>query len=350
MVEEQPLINSMGVALANNDYDKLFEKGRGLPLKATRDYRTVHAIRQGQTGELIKIPIIEGENELADRNRHIDDLHIEASNIRRDLPAGTEVEVTLRMDESRIITVTAYVPMLDEEFSKKIELRKRNPEPEFLQADFDAEMKRFQAAKEKASATDADSAEELVGAVESSPLLNEVKEALIAARGDADAAAKCEKRILELKLKLDEATNALEWPALVADANETAQFLKRVAEKHGTQQQVQRGEELKAQIEEAIRTRQTDRLRKRIEQSVGLYFEIVMAQAGWWVHQFQEAEKQREKMSDHERGSRLLDQGRDCMSRNNSAGLQTVVRQLWDLLPNEVTEAAKRGYQSGIVR
>jgi len=44
-----------------------------LPLKATRDYRTIYAIRQGQTGELIKIPIVEGENELADRNRHIDD-------------------------------------------------------------------------------------------------------------------------------------------------------------------------------------------------------------------------------------------------------------------------------------
>jgi len=79
--------------------------------------RTVQTIRQGQTDELIKIPIIEGENDLADRNRHIDDLLIQAANIRRDLPAGSEVEVTLRIDESRIITATAYVPLLDEEFS-----------------------------------------------------------------------------------------------------------------------------------------------------------------------------------------------------------------------------------------
>ena len=99
VVEEQPIINSMGIALANNEYDKLFEKGRGLPLKATRDYRTVHSIRQGQTGELIKIPIVEGEHDLADRNRIIGYGRIEAKNIRRDLPAGTEVEVTLRVDE-----------------------------------------------------------------------------------------------------------------------------------------------------------------------------------------------------------------------------------------------------------
>jgi hypothetical protein len=61
-------------------------------------------------------------------------------------------------------------------------------------------------------------------------------------------------------------------------------------------------------------------------------------------------EKQQDKMGDQSQAARLLDQGRDCLSRNNTAGLQSVVRQLWDLLPNEVVEAAKRGYQSGLIR
>jgi hypothetical protein len=30
--------------------------------------------------------------------------------------------------------------------------------------------------------------------------------------------------------------------------------------------------------------------------------------------------------------------------KNNSTGLQYVVRQLWDLLPDELVQAAKRGY------
>jgi molecular chaperone DnaK len=350
VVEEQPLINSMGIALANNEYDKLFEKGRGLPLKATRDYRTIHSIRQGQTGELIKIPIIEGENELADRNRHIDDLYIEGKNIRRDLPAGTEVEITLRMDESRIITVTAYIPLLDEEISKKIELKKKNPNAQFLQEDFDAEMSRFREAKAKAAKTGAGSAEGLIDDMEDSPLLQEVKDGLTAAKGDADAANKCEKRLLELKLKLDEAANALEWPALVAEAKDWLKYLSLVIEKHGTQQQIQRAEELKTQINEIIRDHKAERLRKRIEQVASLYYEVVMAQAGWWVNQFQMMEKQQDKMTDQPRAARLLDQGRDCLSRNNTAGLQSVVRQLWELVPSDVAEAAKRGFQAGVIR
>jgi hypothetical protein len=55
-------------------------------------------------------------------------------------------------------------------------------------------------------------------------------------------------------------------------------------------------------------------------------------------------------MSDSARAIRLLEQGRDCIAKNNATGLQNVVRQFWDLLPREVVDAAQRGYQSGLVR
>jgi hypothetical protein len=60
-------------------------------------------------------------------------------------------------------------------------------------------------------------------------------------------------------------------------------------------------------------------------------------------------EKEMQKMSDQTRAARLLDQGRDCMSKNNMTGLQNVVKQLWSLLPNEIVQAAQRGYQSGLL-
>ncbi len=347
---EQPLINSMGIALANNEYDKLFEKGRGLPLKVTRDYRTVHPIRQGQTGELIKIPIIEGENDLADRNRHIDDLLIEAGNIRRDLPAGSEVEVTLRIDESRIITAVAYVPFLDEEFSKKIELRHKSADADFLKSDFESEMRRFREVKAKAVSVEGDTAGELVERVEGSPLMQDVKDSLAAAAADHNAAAKCEKRLQELKLKLDEAADALEWPALVSESRECLGALQKVADQHGNNQQKHKAGDLANEVEEIIREHKPDRLRKRIEMILRLYHEIVMAQPGWWVYQLQRVEEQQPKMSNQVRATQLLGQGRDCLAKNNVTGLQNVVRQLWDLLPDDAVQEAKRGYGATIMR
>lgn len=347
---EQPLIHSMGIALANNEYDKLFEKGRGLPLKATRDYRTVHPIRQGQTDLHLKIPIIEGENDLADRNRHIDDLVIQAGNIRRDLPAGSEVEVTLRIDESRIITATAYVPLLDEEFSQKIELRHKKASIETLKKDFDHELRRFREVRSKAADVDGETAGEIVLRVEKSPLMQEVKESLAAGHADHNAAAKCEKQLQELKLKLDEAANALEWPAIVAEARDSLGHLNKVVGQHGNNQQKHKASELADEVEEIISAHQADRLRKRIDQITRLYYEIVMGQPGWWVYQLQRMEEQQQKMTDQARAGRLLSQGQDFLTKNNVSGLENVVRQLWDLLPDDVAEEAKRGFGATIMR
>ncbi len=92
---EQPLINSMGVAFANNECDTPLEKGRGLPLKTTLDCRTTVLLKQGRAEDVCRIPVLEGENEKADRNRLNGALEIRGDMIRRDLPAGSEVEVTL---------------------------------------------------------------------------------------------------------------------------------------------------------------------------------------------------------------------------------------------------------------
>jgi len=347
---EQPLINSMGIALGNNEYHMLFEKGRGLPLKATMDYRTMFPVRHGRTEDVCRIVVVEGEYEKADRNRFNGAFEIRGDMIRRDLPAGSEVEVTLKMDESRILTVAAYVPLLDEQFDWKVEMQRHQPNPDQLTKDYEAEMKRFREVKSKAAATGGETAERLVEEVEASPLAQDVKETLAAAKADPTAALKGEKRLLELKLKLDEAADALEWPALVAESRDWLGYLEKVAEQHGNTQQKQKADGLAAEVEEIIRNHKPDRLRKKIEQIARLYHEIVMAQPGWWVYQFQKTEEQQEEMSDQAKAGRLLGQGRDCLAKNNAAGLQNVVRQLWDLLPDETVQEAKRGYGATIMR
>jgi molecular chaperone DnaK len=347
VVDEQSLPNSVGLSLANNEYDKLFEKGRSLPMRVSRDYRTVHTLRQGQTGEFLRIPVIEGELERADRNPLVGFLEIEAKNIRRDLPAGSEVQVTLVMDESRIIAVKAYVPLLDEDFEKALDPITKNPEPLLLKEEYNAEMKRFAEAKEKAGA---ESVEELVQRVEASPLMGEVKASVDAAQSDPEAAAKCEKQLLELKLKLDEVADALEWPALVTEVRDWLKHLDSVVDQHGSKAQRDKAVQLHGQTQDLVAKRHMDRLRKKLEQIQQLFWELVSAQPGFWVDQFRWLETQKHRVSDPSRAMRLLDQGRQCIDKNNVIGLQNIVSQLWDLLPREVVEAAPRGYRSGIVK
>jgi len=113
-------------------------------------------------------------------------------------------------------------------------------------------LKRFREAKSKAAAVDAESAARFVGNVEESPLLQEVKDASSQPRADPDAAAKCERRLLELKLKLDDAVDALEWPTLIAEAKDWLSYLKRAADQHGNEQQKEKANTLAAEIERII--------------------------------------------------------------------------------------------------
>jgi molecular chaperone DnaK len=353
VVDEQPLINSMGIALANNEYAKFFEKGSGLPQRKTwsTPFRTVKPLKQGQSGEVIRIPVVEGENDLADRNRLIKRVAIEATNIRRDLPVASEVEITLKVDESRLVWLEAYVPLLDEDFKFKIDLTGRAiADAEFLREDFQNEMRRFRQVKAQAAPAESEDVTQLVKEVEDSPLIPEIDELLAIASTDPDAAAKCEKLLLQFKLQLDKATDALEWPSLKSQTRDWLGWLQKVAEQYATDKQRQRANELAAEVEKIIRQRKADRLRKRFEKITRLHFEIVSSQAGWWVYQFQEAEKQQQKMRDQDRALRLLAQGRDCVSKNNVIGLQNVVRQLWDLLPEEAVQDAQRGYGADLVR
>src|SRR5262249_11667299 len=149
--------------------------------------RTTHALKVGEEGEAISIPVVEGENERADRNRRIGALNITSAMIKRDLAAGSEVELTLKINESRIITVNAYVPILDEEFEETLDLRKTKVSAEAIEADLQKEIERLRDLIRKAEEAQDQEAVTALEKIESSALLSEIKDAVAAARGDPDA-------------------------------------------------------------------------------------------------------------------------------------------------------------------
>ena len=66
-VSSSSLPHAVGIALDNNQVDRLFEKGAILP--AIRRCRLV--LRSGQSGEVLRLQMVEGESDLADRNRDL---------------------------------------------------------------------------------------------------------------------------------------------------------------------------------------------------------------------------------------------------------------------------------------
>lgn len=342
VIEEQPLLKSIGLGKADKSVDLFFKAGAGLPQKkrGARAYQTTVALKPGQPGKSVLIPIVEGENERADRNRVVGVLEIDSSMVRRDLPVGSDVEITLMISKDRTLVVEAYFPSLDEEFQKQLNVEKSSADAALIAETLRDEKQRLAELKERADDAGENTLVEELEKLESD---RERDDAVRAAKGDPAAAEKAQARLLELQVKLDVAEEKLKWPALVTEAQELQNDLRELADEHGTSAHRDQVEDWSELVDSIISKKQTDRLSKRIEEGNTIRVKILFSLPSFWVGQFQRLERERHKFQNTEVADRLIERGRSYLQQNNVEGLTDVVRKLWDLLPREEAEKAQRG-------
>jgi molecular chaperone DnaK len=354
-VGEQPLINSVGITLANNDVEWFFEKGAGLPLKkkCPHLFRTTKELVVGAAGaavNILTIPVVEGENDIGDRNHLVGLLNISSDSIKRDLPQGSDIELTLKIDESRIITVNAYVPILDEEFEIALDPRKKTTVVPVLIQEHEQEIKRLGTLLDQAKKVNDQEATASLEKVKASPLIQELRDAMAAAKGDPDAASKGESRLLELKLGLDEIENKMKWPTLVTDARNWLDDLDKVVKGTGSQELQAQAIQLQKDIDKIIANKEVDRLARKITNVKDLFYKALGSLPKTWVDEFGRLQRMQAKFLDQAKAQRFLEMGQNYLAQNNIDGLRNVVYGLWDLLPKQVAEEARLGFGATITR
>jgi molecular chaperone DnaK len=352
VIEEQPLINSIGVALVDNSVVELFKKGSGLPLKGKATLRIATPVIANKGESALVIPLVEGENPAADRNRVIGKFTIPSNKIKRDLATGTEIELTLRMDEKRTIKVNVYIQSLDDEFDYELNSdTKISTDVPSITREFADETKRLRALLSQAQEADDQKSVSELEKLKDSELVAEIQQGLAAAKADPGAAEQCEKRLLEFKLALDAVEIRIKWPSLVAEAQNKLDDLDKLVKKEGSSKQQEAADDLRDKIQEIIREKKTDLLAFRVKEIDTLYYRVLFSLPDFWVFQLRELEKEKEKFTDQAKGQRLLDMGRNYISQNNVDGLRNVIRQLWELLPPTVVdEVQKRGLGGNLTR
>lgn len=350
VLEEQTIIHNMGVATSDNKVAVHFKKGQGLPAKFTKTYRTAVALSQGQSGSVIKVPIVEGDRELADRNVLIGAVEIRSDKIKRDLPAGSEIEVTLNMDVSRLLTVVAYVPLLDEEFPAKIELggKVREPDLQVLRDELEREGQRLAALKSSGTPAGAPVLKTLQS-LETSPAWKHLQQTLSREGADFDALLKADRELLDFKLQLDEVAAQIAWPTAVQEAEKALTELERLVGLHGTFDEKARAHALREQVRSIVVDKNIDRLKKKTSEISDVHASVLYRQPSFWTGYFESLIAHEPQMRDRARAATLLKEGRAHAATLNVAELKNVIYQLQDLLPAQTVEDARRGYGSGIL-
>ncbi len=327
-ITDPPLIHSVGVALANNQVQWFFKKGSPLPVRGKDVLRTTEP-------RTIRIPVVEGESPKANRNKLIGHIEILEKEIPRDVPAGSEVEVTIEIDKDRIVHSDAFVPILDIQVEKVHELVNARPEREDVQRSLKREKERLAKVRDEAQKVGDTSAELILGEIGGENMVSQAETALAAGEDNREDLDVAEQRVRALQVKLDDAEKSLAWPALVAEAESELASTREMVLQHGDATAREQLAGLERVLREAIARHDEDVVRRKTEEIRSLGGEIIVQQPGFWVAYYQHLEGRRDSMRDQALAAQLFTRGMRAIQESDIDSLRAIVRQLNSLLPVE---------------
>lgn len=345
-VKAQIVCNDIAIALSDNRRAVLVEKGEPYPYKKTdRTFTTSVNLRKG-TDDVLRIPIVEGGHKRADCNKRLGEYVIKGTDIKRDVPIGSEIEVTLRATDPGTIRVIVFIPILDKEFGATIEYLKTTPKTEDLKKGLSKETQRLKEIQPKTDGVTSH-ADSVLQRIESR---RKTAVERIAAAEDPEAAKQAEHAIIEMRCALDELEELAEWPNLVRDTQAALDEMDQLLDDHGVAEQRKRGRDLRLEADQYVSERQVDKLRRTNEKITDLIREILFAQPGFWIGFFKHLIEQKTQMRNGDEADRLFNQGYQFIQKNNLDGIRKTVLQLLQLLPQDVAAEIERGYQSGVIK
>jgi len=120
-----PLPHTISVETANSEgkigLTTLFPKGTPLPIEKTFTFRANKTLKPNEPGETIAIKMYEGEDvDDIEANDWIGNLVIRSQDIDLPIPEGSDIELNVKVDISRLVEASAFIPRLNVHFTKKI--------------------------------------------------------------------------------------------------------------------------------------------------------------------------------------------------------------------------------------
>jgi len=351
-ISAQTLVNNIGIALANGAVLDFFEKNTPLPVKRRKtNLHTTKLGKSGDSGTVLIIPVVEGNNKRADRDSLIGFLEVSGQEVRSDVPVGSPIEVTITIDESRIVRTTAYVPSLDEEFERVFNPKYPEFNEEYLTDQVERAKSRLEEIRGKNQQIGSTSAADLLQQIENEKLVVEIDATLISVeQTDKEALNRLQRRRIELDAKLDKIEELIAWPALIVEAEAEISGGREIVDKWGDSQDNDDFSRLEEDTRKAIASKNPDFLQQKIRNLSQLVFQVLMKQPGFWVAQLERlAGEYKDDMRDQADAERLIAQGYRAIKNQDVEGLMTAVRQLYGLLPDSIAEEA-RGYRSTVMK
>jgi molecular chaperone DnaK len=345
-IGDPPLARTVGVALANDAVQVFFERGSPLPMRRTFTLHTVEALSPRDPEAALRVPIVQGEFPLAHLCRLVGTLEIHARDLMAPLPARSLVEVTIELDRGGRLAASARVHDTAQVFDEVAHLVAGSVAvAEFVPRLADL-ARRVQAARARAFERGARAVIEKLGSADGA--LSQAKRDEESARGgDADAAEKVRRALVDLDALLAEAEAAFAWPDLEARATDRIAWATGWIAEFGTPEERKVLAGATTAVEKARVAKNAREIDRQLQVIRRLGTAAYLRSPDAWFDQLDNAAGRVAEASDPRRASKLVEEGRAAAARGDETALERAVRAIWELLPGSAEDRAL-GHGSGL--
>lgn len=353
-VSGAPIPHSIGIAVAKKDlknnfvlteeFVRYFDKGSVLPLKKTDTFKTARKLLKSENDNPLWVKIAEGESEIPDRNTYICELGIKGADLPYDLPENTEVEITINVNESREVSVTAYIPLVDLTLTEVRTYKDELVNVEQIETEFSAQKERSKKITQNCSKEERERLNANVEAISSS---------IQNAHLDEDEKRKANKQLKDLKITLDKLEKEKEMPQLVGEYRTGLESAQKIINEYADEKErviyTDQLKEITNEGEKAIEHEDKDLLIRINEQLQELTARALFSNPAAWVYQFEKITEGNPQFLDEKEARYYIDKGRRAIELGDVDELKRCVHSLLLLLPPE-EQAEIRNNIAGITR
>lgn len=334
-----PLPHSVGVSYVYNNvavnssnsekFDVYFEKGSTLPLTKTKTFHTARKLEKN-TDNILPIKIYEGEAINPQNNAFVCGLDIKGDKLPYDLPAGTDIDITININESRELTVSIYIPTIDLSENARATVMDEKVDLVGLKEEYEVQKKEVEDIKNVCN-------EEEKTVFDNK--LSSINRSLRNASSDEDEKKKVSNDMKELKNSIDELKKNKEFPKLISEFNEQTSSISQMIKEFGVQENKESDLDqlniLTKEGKRAIEEKDKGLLRRTNEQLKDFGYRVFYSNPNSWLYHYQDLSSGKYKFTNDQEAQYYLKKGREAIDGNDTDELKRCVRELINLLPKE---------------
>lgn len=341
------LTNSLGLSEADRSFAPILDKGTRLPATARKIFHTTVALHRTDEDAAIRIPIVEGEDERGDRNLQVGLIEIRPKDVRVDLPRGSDVEVTIEVDESRRVTVVADVPLVDEQFEADIDLSNvLPPNLDDLERELREVQERLDQLRESADKSGSQPAQARLDQLDEERRVSQARNEVRAAANDDGAAAAADQQLREIQSELDKVEKEVKLPGRMTDLKTVLAHCRELVSRLGDADDRAELEEIERRTEQARREPDSATVNELYTRACALETVMMKRDGTLDISIFYYYRENQHKLTSPVKARALIAEGDEAIAEQDWRSLPGINSRLRRLWPADMPDPSEGGVTS----